>query len=92
MSCTNRIRLYLSERAAKIMKVVLNVPDNLKTQTFDLSMYLASKLYEDGLLSAGQAAEMVGVSKWTFIEMMGKYGVSVFSISPEALNKDIMNA
>ena len=74
------------------MKVVLNVPDNLKTQTFDLTMYLASKLYEDGLLSSGQAAEMVGVSKRTFIEMMGKYGVSVFGTSPEALNQDIMNA
>jgi len=55
-------------------------------------MYLASKLYEDGLLSSGQAAEMVGVSKRTFIEMMGKYGVSVFSPSPETLNQDIMNA
>jgi predicted HTH domain antitoxin len=74
------------------MKVILNVPDNLRTQTFDLSMYLASKLYEDGLLSSGQAAEMVGVSKRTFIEMMGKYGVSVFSPSPETLNQDIMNA
>lgn len=74
------------------MKVILNVPDNLRTRTFDLSMYLASKLYEDGLLSSGQAAEMVGVSKRTFIEMMGKYGVSVFSPSPETLNQDIMNA
>jgi len=74
------------------MKVILNVPENLETKTFDVSMYLASKLYEDGLLSSGQAAEMVGVSKRTFIEIMGKYGVSVFSTSVDQLSQDIENA
>jgi predicted HTH domain antitoxin len=77
---------------AKTMKVILNVPENLETKTFDVSMYLASKLYEDGLLSSGQAAEMVGVSKRTFIEIMGKYGVSVFSTSVDQLSQDIENA
>lgn len=38
------------------MKVVLNIPDVLVTKTFDVAIYLASKLYEDGLLSTGQAA------------------------------------
>jgi predicted HTH domain antitoxin len=77
---------------AKTIKVILNVPENLETKTFDVSMYLASKLYEDGLLSSGQAAEMVGVSKRTFIEIMGKYGVSVFSTSVDQLSQDIENA
>jgi predicted HTH domain antitoxin len=49
-------------------------------------------MYEDGLLSAGQASEMAGVSKRTFIELMGKYGVSVFSSSLDDLQNDMNNA
>ena len=41
-------------------------------------MVLAAKLYERGILSAGQAAEMVGLSKRAFVELLSKYGVSVF--------------
>jgi predicted HTH domain antitoxin len=74
------------------MKVTLNLPDNLDLKLFDLSMYVAAKLFEDGILSSGQAAEMVGVSKRAFIEIMGKYGVSIFSESAEDLRNDIGNA
>jgi predicted HTH domain antitoxin len=49
-------------------------------------------MYEDGLLSAGQASEMAGVTKRTFIELMGKYGVSVFSSSLDDLHNDMNNA
>lgn len=49
-------------------------------------------MYEDGLLSAGQAAALAGVSKRTFIELMGKYGVSVFSTSVDDLLNDVNNA
>jgi predicted HTH domain antitoxin len=49
-------------------------------------------LYEDGKLSSGQAAEIAGLSKRTFIELLGRYGVSVFSNSIEDLNNDIANA
>jgi len=74
------------------MKVVLNIPENIDTRTFDFSIYVASKMYEDGLISAGQASEMVGISKRAFIEILGKYGVSVFSTSIDDLNRDIENA
>jgi hypothetical protein len=39
-------------------------------------MYLAGTLYEKGKLSLGQCAQMVGISKRTFIETMGHYGFS----------------
>lgn len=74
------------------MKVVLNIPENINSKTFDVSVYIASKMYEDGILSSGQAAEMVGLSKRTFIEILGKYGVSLFSQSTDDLKKDIENA
>lgn len=71
---------------------MLNVPKAINLKTFDFSVYVASKMYEDGLLSAGQASEMVGISKRAFIEILGKYGVSLFSKSIDDLEKDIANA
>jgi len=73
-------------------KIILNIPENINVKTFDFSVYLASKMYEDGLVSAGQASEMAGLSKRAFIELLGKYGVSMFSQSVEDLDKDIANA
>ena len=73
-------------------KVTLNIPDNINLNMFDFSVYVASKMYEDGLVSAGQASQMVGISKRAFIEIIGKYGVSLFSQSIEDLDKDIENA
>jgi predicted HTH domain antitoxin len=73
-------------------KITLNVPETINLKTFDFSVYVASKMYEDGLLSAGQASEMVGISKRAFIEILGKYGVSLFSKSIDDLEKDIANA
>ena len=70
----------------------LNVPDDLDLRESDFSMIIASKLFEDGKLSAGQAAEMVGLSKRTFIEVVGKFGVSIISSSLSDLYSDIANA
>lgn len=69
-----------------------NIPDSLDLKVFDFSIYVASKMYEDGILSSGQAAAVAGLSKRAFIEIMGHYGVSVFSISLEDLRNDIANA
>jgi len=72
--------------------IKLNIPDDIEMKDFDFSMIIASKLYEDGKLSAGQAAKIAGLSKRTFIELLGKYGVSVFSDSLSDLESDIANA
>ncbi len=75
------------------MRIIqLQVPDEVDLKDYDFSMIIASKLYEDGKLSAGQAAEMAGLSKRTFIELLGRYGVSVFSTSLSDLESDIANA
>ena len=76
-----------------IMRTIqLNIPDNVDLKDYDFSMIVAAKLYEDAKLSAGQAAEIAGLSKRAFIEMLGKYGVSVFSTSVTDLHSDIENA
>ncbi|OAV65055.1 putative small protein [Bacteroidales bacterium Barb6] len=72
--------------------IVLNIPDTDRLPSFDYSAYLAAKLYEDELLSAGQASSLANLSKRAFIELMGKYGISPFSTKVEDLLNDIANA
>jgi predicted HTH domain antitoxin len=75
------------------MRIVkLRIPDDVDLKDHDISKMVASKLYEEGKLSAGQAAEIAGLSKRTFIELLGRYGVSVFSTSLSDLESDIKNA
>ena len=72
--------------------IEIHIPDEVDLKDGDFSMIIAIKLYEDGKLSAGQAAEVAGLSKRTFIELLGRYGVSVFSTSLSELESDIANA
>lgn len=72
--------------------IQINIPDSLDLKDYDYSMIIAAKLYEDAKLSSGQAAQIVGLSKRAFIEMLGKYGVSVLSTSVADLHSDIANA
>lgn len=75
------------------MKTIqLNVPENLDLKEYDYAMIVATKLYEDAKLSAGQAAGIAGLSKRAFIEMLGKFGVSIFTTSVSDLKSDIANA
>ena len=75
------------------MKTIsLNVPDFFELNETEAKFLLASKLYEQGKLSLGQGAQLAGVSKRTFIELLGKYGVSVFNYDPGELENDLKNA
>lgn len=72
--------------------IQLQIPDDVDWKDYDFYMIIASKLYEEGKLSSGQAAMIAGLSKRTFIELLGRYGVSVFSTSLSDLESDIANA
>jgi predicted HTH domain antitoxin len=67
----------------------IKLPDSVQLSEFDIKMTLAAKLYEDGTLSGGQAAELVGISKRAFLEQLGKYGVSIFGYTAEELREDL---
>lgn len=69
--------------------VVIHLPSQVQTDAFEVRMMVAGGLYERGKLSAGQAAEMVGITKRTFLEILGKYGFSVFGYSADELADDI---
>jgi predicted HTH domain antitoxin len=58
----------------------------------ELKLLLAAKLYEKEELSLGQAARVAGLSKRTFVEILGNYRVSVFSEDEPDLRSDIANA
>ena len=72
--------------------ITMKVPDDVRLKDWEISMLLASRLYAEGEISAAQGAEMVGVSRQTFVELLGKYGVSYFSESFEDLESDVRNA
>ena len=47
-------------------QLTLTVPDTLDVDNMELAMLVATKLYEQGKLSLGQAAEVAGLTKRTF--------------------------
>ncbi len=52
-----------------------NIPDALDLDDKEIAMLVATRLYEQGKLSLGQAAEMVGLSKFSFAEILSDYGI-----------------
>ena len=72
--------------------IVFNLPDTFDLNNNEATILFASALYEKGKLSLGQAAETAGLSKKTFMELLGKYGVSVFNQSTSDIEKDLENA
>ncbi len=67
--------------------LTLQIPDNVDEK--DVKMQLAAHLYDKGIMSSGQAADLVGISKRQFIETVGRYGVSIFGESIDDLEKII---
>lgn len=72
--------------------LTIHLPESLDSEEFEIKMLLAGQLYERGKLSVGQAADIVGISKKSFIETMGQFGFSLFGDSVEDLRSDIANA
>ncbi len=68
--------------------LTLQLPDTVDEK--DVKMQIAAHLYDKGIMSSGQAADIVGISKKEFIETVGQYGVSIFGESIDDLEK-IMN-
>lgn len=71
--------------------IELTLPKTVDVSDFELKMIIAAKLYELGRLSAGQAAEVAGLSKRAFIELLGKYNVPVFGYDENELAEDLKN-
>lgn len=72
--------------------LTINIPNTADIDDKEAKMALASKLYERGKLTLGQAAELAGYSKETFMELLAEYNVPLINYSPEELDEDINNA
>lgn len=72
--------------------ITLNIPENIGVDSMQILMLIASRLYEQGKLSLGQAAELAGLSKRTFAELLDKFEVSIFNFPASDLKNDVANA
>jgi len=65
--------------------ITINLPEEVEPHK--VKMIIAASLFEQGILSSGQAAELVGITRRQFLEEVGKYGVSIFGETAEDLEK-----
>lgn len=59
--------------------LTLQLPDKVELDLKDTVRFLAAKLYESGKLSLGQSAELAGLSKVAFAEILVDYNVSLIN-------------
>ena len=72
--------------------LTVNIPDSLDMDNKEVLLLVASKLYEQGKLSLGQAADVAGLTKRTFAELLSRYNVSIFNFPASDLSRDVANA
>ena len=70
----------------------IELPDFIDVDSCEARTILASQLYKQGKLSLGQAAEVACLSKRAFIEILGRYEVSVFGTETGEIKEDLRNA
>jgi len=68
-------------------QITLTIPDSLTER--ETKRFLAAKMYEAGMLSLGKAAELAGLSKVTFAEILTDYNVSLINYSPSDILLDV---
>jgi predicted HTH domain antitoxin len=72
--------------------LIVNLPDTLDVDNRQLALIVANRFYAQGKLSLGQAAEVAGLTKRTFAELLSNYNVSLFNFPASELSKDVANA
>lgn len=77
----------MEREVAAMSTVVLELPDSIPAE--DAKLALAMALFENGRLTQGQAAQVAGYTRETFIELLGKHRVSFTNISPEDLDEEV---
>jgi len=66
--------------------LTIQVPEKLENEREETVRFLAAKLYESGKLTLGEAAEMAGMKKWDFSEILINYGVHYYE---QAFREDL---
>jgi predicted HTH domain antitoxin len=71
--------VWISRNFTNMSTITLQVPDTIDLDVKDTIKFLSAKLYESGKLSLGQAADLAGLSKIAFAEIIGDYNVSLIN-------------
>jgi predicted HTH domain antitoxin len=71
-------------------KMTIALPDSISEA--EAKTCLAANLFEVGRLSFGQAAELAGDSKRTFMELLGRQGIAVLDYPTDELTDDLHHA
>ena len=69
--------------------ITLQVPDDLQREKDQTIRFIAAKLYESGRLTLGQAAEMCGMKKWEFPEVLASFDVHFFQYTIDDIVADV---
>ena len=72
--------------------ITINLPDTIDVDNEEAVLAIATRLYEKGKLTLGQAAELAGLSKEGLMVILGNYGISVFHHPSTDLDRDVDNA
>lgn len=82
----SRIQIDIPE---EILISLKQTPDALSRE---MCLLAAIKLFELGRLSSGRAAQLAGISRVEFLNILGQYQVSPFTQSADELAQDVQNA
>lgn len=80
-----------SKKHVAMKTLTIDLPDMLDLDEFEAKMLLSGQLYEKGKVTLGQAAQIVGISKRAYMEIMGRFGFSLFNYSVEELKQELEN-
>ena len=58
----------------------------------EIRLAAAIHLYSRGLISQGQGAEIAGLSRWEFIQSLGRAGVPACQVTSEELTEEMERA
>lgn len=73
------------------MGISVNLPD-LNIKEDELKLLLAIKLFEEGVVSLGRAAEIAGYSEKAFVEILLHRGIPPVRYADLDLKKELRNA
>ena len=87
--CHTKRKFLANDYIYNMRTLTINIPDTVDLEDREMVMFLASRLYERSKLSLGQAAEIAGLSKRAFMEVLGQYGVSLFNYDEKELEIEL---